>query len=239
MRAALAFLTPFGGAVAPDEDTAVWFPAVGALIGLAVGASWWLAEWLWPPLVAATIAVVVDLVLTGLRHVDGLATSADGLLAPMEEGRRLEALAEPRITTFGIVVIGTTLLVRVACLASTPVTVLGVVAVWAAARGAPAIVALTMPCARAEDPAAALVGVDEDRARTMATLLGVGTGAVAMVLGLIGAGFAGVLAPLAALGAGIGLALLARRRIGGFTGEVLGAVGVLGETVGLLILAVR
>jgi adenosylcobinamide-GDP ribazoletransferase len=54
-----------------------------------------------------------------------------------------------------------------------------------------------------------------------------------------GAVIAGVLAGVAAVGilAGLVVVALARRRIGGFTGDVLGAAGVVGETVGLLVAA--
>jgi len=44
MRRALSFLTPFGGAAEPAPSALAWFPAVGALIGLGVGAVWWVAR---------------------------------------------------------------------------------------------------------------------------------------------------------------------------------------------------
>jgi len=53
MRRALAFLTPFGGAVAPSPAALAWFPPVGAVIGLGVGGIWWLAARAWPATAAA------------------------------------------------------------------------------------------------------------------------------------------------------------------------------------------
>ena len=73
MRKALAFLTPFGGAAVPTAGTLDWFPVVGAAIGLAVGAVWWLAVRAWSPVGAAGIVVASDIVLTGYLHLDGLA----------------------------------------------------------------------------------------------------------------------------------------------------------------------
>ena len=80
MRRAIAFLTPLGGPAVPDARTLSWFPVVGALIGLVVGAAWWGAQEVWPMAVAAAVVLAVDLAVTGLLHLDGLVDSADGLL---------------------------------------------------------------------------------------------------------------------------------------------------------------
>src|SRR5207244_10789980 len=88
MRRALAFLTPIGGAVPPSPDAVRWFPIAGLLIGLAVGGVWWGAAKFWPPAVAAALAVVADLALTGMLHFDGLVDSADGLVPPLPRRRR-------------------------------------------------------------------------------------------------------------------------------------------------------
>ena len=48
MREALSFLTPIGGARQPTPAALEWFPLVGAGIGGAVGAMWWIAERAWP-----------------------------------------------------------------------------------------------------------------------------------------------------------------------------------------------
>ena len=91
MRSALGFLTVVGGAAPPDRRAPAWFGPVGAALGLAVGGAWWVAGELWPPLVAALVAVAVDAGLTGMLHFDGLADSADGLLPPLDRGRRLDS----------------------------------------------------------------------------------------------------------------------------------------------------
>ena len=49
MRRAVSFLTPFGGPADPAPSALAWFPAVGALIGLAVGGIWWAARPGWAP----------------------------------------------------------------------------------------------------------------------------------------------------------------------------------------------
>ena len=87
MRAAFAFLTPFGGARPPGPRTLDWFPLVGAVIGagarrVVVGGRPGLAG----P-VAAALVVAADLGVTGLLHFDGLVDSADGLLPHLDRER--------------------------------------------------------------------------------------------------------------------------------------------------------
>ena len=63
--------------------------------------------------------------------------------------------------------------------------------------------------------------------------------AIAVPLALVADGLAGLGPLVAVVVVGGGVALLARHRIGGFTGDVLGAAGLLGETGGLLVMAAR
>src|SRR5437879_2666391 len=59
MRRALSFLTPLGGPSAPGSTA--WFPAAGAVMGLALGGGWWLASKAGPASVAAALVVADDL----------------------------------------------------------------------------------------------------------------------------------------------------------------------------------
>src|SRR5438477_9484947 len=145
VRRALAFLTPLGGAAVPDRRTMSWFPVVGALIGLAVGGAWWAADRIWPPMLAAAIAVAVDLALTGLLHVDGLADSADGLLPHMPRRRRLEVMAEPTVGAYGIAVTASVLLLRFGAFASMRPSVLLVAGAWCGSRTVMAVTARAVP----------------------------------------------------------------------------------------------
>ena len=65
MLSALAFLTIVGRPRAPSRHTFRWFAFVGAGLGAAVGGVHWGAHLLWPPLVAAAVALAADLLLTG------------------------------------------------------------------------------------------------------------------------------------------------------------------------------
>jgi adenosylcobinamide-GDP ribazoletransferase len=246
MRRALAFLTPIGRGGAPTLRTFDWFPVVGALIGLAVGGVWWLADRAWVPVVGAAVTVVVDAVLTGGLHLDGLADAADGLVPPMDRNRRLQVLRDPAVGAFGGVALVTVLLLRFGAFTTTPARPLVVAGLWCGSRTAMAVMARTMPYARPEGGLATAfvtspIGGTGSGWRNPLRL---GVGSTAALVG--GALLAGV---LTALGRGVwglagvgaeavaaaGVGWLAWRRIGGFTGDVLGAAGVIGETVGLLV----
>jgi adenosylcobinamide-GDP ribazoletransferase len=232
MRRALAFLTPLFGASEPRPETLNWFPFAGAALGLVLGAVWWGAERVWPPAVAAAIVVAADLALTGLLHVDGLADSADGLLPHLDRTRRLEVMAAPDVGAFGVATVGAVLLLRWAALATTAPSALLLGGLWCASRTAMAVTARTVPYARPGGLASSFLG-----GRALATAI-VG-GALAVALAFAGPGVPGALAVGAVVLGAAGVVVLARRRIGGFTGDVLGASGMVGETAGLVVAAAR
>jgi adenosylcobinamide-GDP ribazoletransferase len=231
MRRALSFLTPMGGAVAPSPSALSWFPLVGALLGLSLGGIWWLADRLWAAPVAAAVVVVADLALTGMLHFDGLVDSADGLLPPLERGRRLEVMADPAAGAFGVGAAVVVLLLRWASLATLAPAPWLLASLWCGSRLVMAVVAGAVPYARPGGLAGAFLEGGRRRVPVAGVLL---TGGLAALGG--GDGVAGVVT-LALVAAGV--VALAVRRLGGFTGDVLGAAGILGETAGLLAAAAR
>jgi adenosylcobinamide-GDP ribazoletransferase len=232
MLTALSFLTIAGRGTRPTSGTLPWFPVVGALIGLAVGYAWWGAGQLWPPLVAAAIALVADAAITGMLHLDGLSDSADGLLAPMDRERRLAVMRDPSVGAFGAVALIVVLLLRLSVFASLPAAPLTVAALWCASRSSMAAIALTLPYARTSGGlASAFLGAHRRTALTVTILAAL---AISVPLALAGSSWHGLVALAAALAGALAVALFARMRLGGFTGDVLGASGVIGETVGLV-----
>jgi adenosylcobinamide-GDP ribazoletransferase len=232
MRRALAFLTPLFGASEPRPATLAWFPFAGAALGLVLGALWWGAERVWPAAVAAAIVVAADLALTGLLHVDGLADSADGLLPHLDRARRLEVMTTPDVGAFGVATVGAVLLLRWAALATTAPSPLLLGGLWCASRTVMAVTARTVPYARPGGLASSFLG-----GRVLpAAIVG---GALAVALAFAGPGAPGAVAVGAVVVGAAGIVVLARRRIGGFTGDVLGASGMVGETAGLVVAAAR
>jgi adenosylcobinamide-GDP ribazoletransferase len=215
------------------REAVAWFAPVGAGIGLMVGAVWWGAHELWPPLLAGTLAVAADAAVTGMLHLDGLVDSADGLLPPLDQERRLSVMSDPRAGAFGAVALILVLALRIGALTSLSPDVWLIVGLWGASRAAMGAALATMPYARRDG------GLASAFAGTSPTLPLVGGGlalGVVMVAGDLPAGLAAAVGLVA--GAAAVLAL-AHRRIGGFTGDVLGAAGVVGETCGLLLAAAR
>jgi adenosylcobinamide-GDP ribazoletransferase len=226
VRRALAFLTPLpvGGAGEPQPSALAWFPVVGALVGFGVGGVWWAADRWWPPLVAAALTVIADLALTGMLHVDGLVDTADGLLPPLgDRDRRLEVMADPNAGAFGtaaaIAVLGT----RAAVFASHRPDAVAVAGMWMMSRTVMASTARHVTYVRPGGLATSFVG---GRGNDVALALGA---AAAVAL----AGWSAVAVAMA----GAAVVAVAVRRLGGFTGDVLGGAGVVGETAGLVVLA--
>jgi adenosylcobinamide-GDP ribazoletransferase len=228
--AALAFLTPIGRGRTPSPGTARWFPVVGLLLGLVVGLVWWGASEVWSPGIAAAIALTADLALTGMLHFDGLVDSADGLLPHLPRDRRLAVMREPTVGAFGVVVAVVVLLLRWTALASMTADVWLVAGLWVLSRTLMSAVLSAAPYARPEGLATAF------RSRGSGTALLGGAAAVVLISGVGVPALA--IVPAASL-AGAAVVALALRRLGGYTGDVLGAAGVVAETVGLLVAAAQ
>lgn len=231
MLSALGFLTVFGGARTPDRATFAFFPIVGVVIGAALAGVWVIATEVWSPSVAAVLVVAADLAITGLLHADGLADSADGLLPHLDRERRLAVMAAPDVGAFALAVVPVVLVARWAALATDLVDPLSLIGVWAASRTVLAVVPALVPYARDGGLASALL--PGARAWTAVWLV------PAAVLLVIAQDLTGAMALGVLLATSVGVVLLARRRIGGFTGDVLGAAAMLAETAALLALAAR
>ena len=219
---------------------AVYFPLVGGGVGLAVaGTAAASALWL-PTLVAAVLAVSVDIALTGALHVDGLADSADGL-AGRDRDHSLAIMRDHNVGVYGVAAISIDLLLKTATLAALVGPVFGagavlVVAAYTLSRAAPLPLACLLGYARTAGTGHALVnGLTNRRAA-----VGVG---VAIVLAAATGGWVGsagwTVAAMLVTGLLLTLAvgLAARRRIGGVTGDVLGAAVELSLLGGLVVAA--
>jgi adenosylcobinamide-GDP ribazoletransferase len=232
MRDAISLLTTFGRRGGSITARACrWFPVVGAGLGGLLGGCWWLADRLWPAPVAAALVVLADLACTGMLHVDGLADSADGLLPHADRERRLAIMRTPDVGAFGVAAVVIALVLSTTALAVQSVSVLLLVGLWMTARATVAVVPGCMRYARDAGIASPLI---EGASRWPVVAVPIG-----LTVAIIGSGLAGAAAVMIGAAAGIGILLLAHRRLGGFTGDVLGAVIVVTETVGLVVAAGR
>jgi adenosylcobinamide-GDP ribazoletransferase len=229
---AVSFLTVLGSSGAPSSQAMAWFPVVGALLGGIVGLIWWgSGEW-WPPLLAAVIAIVADIALTGALHHDGLADAADGLLPHMDRDRRLAVMRQPDIGAFGVMALVSVTLVRVGALAVVHPEPAVIAGVWCASRTSMTVIARTVSYARPSGLASEFLGGSVAPVALLGTVLALG-------LAVWGVGIPGIAIIAAVALTAAAVVALSARRIGGFTGDVLGAAGLLGESAGLLVMAAR
>lgn len=234
MIRAFGFLTVVGRSTPPDGSTLEWFPLIGAIIGLVVGGVWYGAEHLWPRGPASALAVAADLVITGMLHFDGLTDTADGVLPHMERARRLSVMSEPTIGAFGLGVAVVVLLFRWTSFAVITPNVLLIAGIWCASRTVMAVTVRIVPYARDGGGLAS---------RFIGTRRWIAVGAIGVLmsfgLGILADRGVGVLAIGVAFLTGAAVVAFCRKRLGGFTGDVLGAAGLLAETMGLLLVAAK
>jgi adenosylcobinamide-GDP ribazoletransferase len=231
--AAVAFLTRLsvGRVELGPEDVArgaVLFPVVGAGIGALVGLVAAGSDARVTPLLAAALAVSLEALLTGALHLDGLADTADGLGARTRE-RALAVMREPAVGAFGATALGLDLLVKTAAVAailSGSQPVLALAAAFALGRAAPLALAGAFPYARPDGTGLVLAGRGARGRLVTGIVLGVAIAVAAL----------GVRGLWLVAGAAVAVALvaLAARRLGGVTGDVLGAATELSTTLALV-----
>jgi adenosylcobinamide-GDP ribazoletransferase len=205
------------------------FPLVGALVGALGAAVLLFASMLWPPTVAALLALAATMFITGAFHEDGLADTLDALGGAVPRERALAIMKDSRIGSYGAVALIVVLGARVAlmaalCVGPWPFLVAAMVLSQAFGRaGAVALMALLPYAGDAEHA----------KAKPLATAIGrvEWTTALAWAVGLLavaaGAGAITLARAAAVLAATAGVTLLLRgwlrRRLGGYTGDTLGA----------------
>ena len=236
MLAALQFLTriPITLRREPSlERTVAWFPLAGALIGAIVGAT---AAGLWfvvPPLLAGVLAVVVGLLVTGAFHEDGLGDIADAFGGGWTVERRLEILKDSRHGTYGVAAMCATIVVRMVALGSlTGPWQMFTAAVAAHTMGRVAAVAMAGTMRLATHSG---LGADYGRGTTRSRA------AVGSCSGLVNTavavGWHAAPLAIAAVVALLVVGTLARRKIGGISGDVLGATEQVAECLCLVVLS--
>jgi adenosylcobinamide-GDP ribazoletransferase len=235
---AITFLTrvPLGPRQEPSADAllraAPFFPLVGAAVGLAVGgAAIGLAQ-VMPSLLAGLLAVTLELILTGALHLDGLADSADGL-GGRDREHSLAIMRDHSLGAYGAAALTLDLAIKATALASLAEAeaLAPVVAALALSRAAPLPLARLLPYAQTgSGTGRALAG----RLGTPSALAG---GALALALALTAVGSDALLLALGAAAVTATVGVLASRRLGGATGDAMGAAIELSATC-CLVLAV-
>lgn len=225
----------------PMGRTVYWFPLVGVLVGglgsaAYVGARYmFTTSWL-----AAVIAVGVMALATGALHEDGLADVADGFGGAFDRARKLEIMHDSRLGTYGALALMLSQLLRIGAIAAMGEIGYTVALMIAGAVLSRAAIAVVMAVGRRQGDG---LGAAGGRAPGWAALLAI-VGAVAISgLALLWFAAGGGIAPggdllallVAATAVGtLAMVALAHVQIGGYTGDVLGAVQQAAE-IGVLI----
>lgn len=219
---------------------AAWaYPLAGALLAVLVGGGGWALSAM--GIAAGPVAALVlgaQVMVSGALHEDGLADSADGFWGGWDPARRLEIMRDSRIGAYGVLALGLSLLLRWTCLATIlgaagPAALLGtLVAAGAVSRASMVAVMHALPFAR-DDGLSRRVGTPPRWAVVLAA--GLALGASGLLWGVSGALLLGLSGAAAALVVG----RLARARIGGQTGDVLGATQQVAECLALLVLSTQ
>ena len=233
LLAALGFLTRlpvpawvFKDAAATKASLA-WYPAVGLLMGGVLWSLAWFGSDL-PPLLRAALLLLVWTGLTGALHLDGLADSADAWVGGLgDRERTLAIMKDPRSGPMGVTAVVLVLLLKFAALASLP---LAGTAIWLApmlARTAITAAFLSTPYVRSQGLGSALT--DSPR---LACIVAV----VAAIALAACSGWHGVRALLAVSVVFACWRSACMHRLGGMTGDTLGALTELAEAAVLVVL---
>jgi adenosylcobinamide-GDP ribazoletransferase len=255
--AAFTFLTRlplFGAATHSADDlrhAAVWFPVVGLVVGAVGGATYWLASLLWPPVLAVILSVGITVWMTGAFHEDALADALDGFGGGWDKARVLAIMKDSRIGSYALVGV---LLVMAAKIAA-----LSAIAQWPAAgtgdpstRAAGVVQALVLahvmgrwssvplmwrlPYVRADDqserPSAGRpFGSGVTGVQALAA-----TGLMLVIAAIVASGRAALIVAITAAVTWIA-GRYCDRRIGGITGDALGATNQVVELAVYLVLS--
>jgi cobalamin 5'-phosphate synthase/cobalamin synthase len=229
---ATAFLTrvpvPIVANAGDVGRAARWFPLIGGVLGGASAVlAWTMTEWMdVPAALTATVVVGLSAWVTGAIHLDGLADTIDGFGGGRDREAVLRIMRDPLIGSYGAAALVFVIAVKVTAVAA----LLGrggalpfVVAAPALSRWTISALAAWLPYARAEGGLGQAVTHERDRIGPIVATT------IAAVIALASLGGHGLVAWAAAALTALWVGRTAKRRIGGVTGDVLGASVELAE----------
>lgn len=236
--AALGLLTRFpvkvdgARAMARGAASAWAWPLAGLVVAVLAALSGWLALALGLPAgVAAAVVLAVQVAATGAMHEDGLSDSLDGLWGGATRERRLEIMKDSRVGSYGVLALVLSMLLRWSALSALMADAGWAGALIAAAmlsRGGMVALAAALPFAR---PGGLSASVGRPSAGAISLAL-----ALALVATLLLTGWPGLAAAVSVTFALAFWAAIAQARIGGQTGDILGAGQQIAEITALLAL---
>jgi adenosylcobinamide-GDP ribazoletransferase len=218
------------------------FPLVGLFVGAVAALVWHAASWWWPATIAVLLSMTATLVLTGAFHEDGLADTFDALGGAVSREKALAIMKDSRLGTYG-----TAALVAVLALKAASLFALGAQAAAAlllahsASRALPVALIRWLPYAGDADAAKAKPLSTQVSISGVIVAMGWVVAIAAVLVGVRALGATALLVSLAAAAlVAVLMARWLRQRLGGFTGDTLGATQQLGElAIYLALIAAR
>lgn len=239
--AALRFLTVFplpgswGRGSRALAGSPLYFPVAGLLIGAFAGAVAYGLGYVFSSAVCAMVVVALWEMASGGLHLDGLADSADGLLSARKRERMLEIMRDSHIGVMGVMVVVIVFGLKFAALSALEPGCLWRAAVFAPVAGRCALV-LMLALLKYIRPKGGMGSVFYEKDHTTSCILGI---VFTVVVGFVLFGMRGACAAAGAALAALLFAGYVRRKLGGATGDTIGAAGEIAETAAVLILALK
>jgi adenosylcobinamide-GDP ribazoletransferase len=233
---------PLRAAFTPDHSRSdFWIPAISPLVSLAAALGAGLAVLAFrDPVLAALGAIALQYLCFNLFHLDGLLDTADAMAVFASREKRLEILKDSRIGSYAFFFGWLALAAKAAALAlafrsGLAAAAAALLAAPLAGRAACALVPLLSPPARPDGLGALMKGFSPRRLALGFLVASLPLLPLALIAGETGPSLLGLGSALLGGGAGgISMTTLYRKRLGGFTGDALGAAVELGELVALL-----
>ncbi len=210
-----------------------FFPVIGIIVGVIAAICGYFMGLLFPPFLASVMAIVIIIKITGAIHLDGLADTADGFLSARPKEKILEIMKDSRIGVMGAVILISVIIIDMTALSSSgQYFTLSLLFAPFCARIGVAFIPLLIGCARPG-------GLGD----TLCVKAGLTTcllwACVCSLVSYMVGGSRLLLATLVVYLINIIIAFYARRKIGGYTGDVLGAAVEIGQMWFFLVCATR
>ncbi|MBW8016163.1 MAG: adenosylcobinamide-GDP ribazoletransferase [Planctomycetes bacterium] len=209
-----------------------FFPVTGLIMAAIAAGCVYLFSFLLPQVVVAAITVVLIAALTRGLHLDGLADTADGFWSVSDRKRTLEIMKDSFIGAMGVIAIASVLLLKFACLNALDDGLLwrGVLLMVLFGRCMMVLPISLFPYARKED------GLGKLFYETRSVFNAIWAIAIIIVAGWFVAGIAGLAAGFAAILATVAFGFYCKWKIGGVTGDTIGATCEITEVVTILVM---
>jgi adenosylcobinamide-GDP ribazoletransferase len=225
LLAAIQFLTvipfpkSFTGGEKELEKCMSFFPVVGLLIGIIMAAFDHVMGFIFPPLPASVMTVIAMTAISGGLHMDGLADTADGFFSARPRERVLEIMRDSRTGVMGVLAVVFVIVLKVSVLISLfPPIRPGIIVLMPLAGRCSFVMMMTaLPYVRREGGLATAFGVGKSWLNVL------WTSAFLLAAGWLAGHWLGLAASFSALLMAVLFSVYCFRKIGGYTGDTLGA----------------